>query len=401
VVPRTVRSCGWRVPSRGGWCPRRRGVRPWPNGLPVRHLGAPPPGPSHCRPGGDVGAGLAGGGLLVGGGSPVVAGGRVYPGVTGGNGNGWVYALDAATGATRWTADTGTPYPPRHLALAGGRLVVPTVGDPDGLLLALDQATGRRLWATKLTPGTRSDWWHPAQRRRRSDLPRRHQHQDLFGRRGHRPGRVALDRGHRRWRPVRQGRDQRGQPLDREREGWVPVQPALGRRRPGVHRQRPRACERLRGGRLRWASLWDALAGSGPRRPHVAVDAGGRQDHELHRGAQPPGRARRGHGQAALGRPGRRVQRGPDLADHRPRGDRCRLVRRPPACLPQRRLRRRQLPAPLDGGVPSGPVRRPGPLPTGRLQGRRTPSARSAWWPGSPSPEAGRPRGGGRQARSS
>jgi eukaryotic-like serine/threonine-protein kinase len=99
--------------------------------------------------------------LLVGGGSPVVAGGRVYLGVTGGNGNGWVYALDAATGATRWTADTGTPYPPKHLALAGGRLVVPTIGDPDGVLLALDQATGRRLWATKLTPGTRSDWWHP------------------------------------------------------------------------------------------------------------------------------------------------------------------------------------------------------------------------------------------------
>jgi len=99
--------------------------------------------------------------LYVGGGSPVVAGGLVYLGVQGGNGNGWVYALDAATGTTRWKADTGTPSPPKHLALAGGRLIVPTVGDGNGLLLALDPATGRRLWATNLTPGSRSDWWHP------------------------------------------------------------------------------------------------------------------------------------------------------------------------------------------------------------------------------------------------
>jgi outer membrane protein assembly factor BamB len=99
--------------------------------------------------------------LYVGGGSPVVAGGRVYLGVQGGNGNGWVYALDAATGAARWTADTGTPFPPKYLALAGSRLIVPTVGDGNGLLLALDPATGRRLWATSLTPGDRSDWGFP------------------------------------------------------------------------------------------------------------------------------------------------------------------------------------------------------------------------------------------------
>jgi outer membrane protein assembly factor BamB len=96
--------------------------------------------------------------LFTGSGTPVVAGATVYLGADGTNGHGWVYALDAATGATRWTADTGAVFEPQHLALSGGRLIVPTVGNTDGQLLALDPATGRRLWTSLLTPGVRTDW---------------------------------------------------------------------------------------------------------------------------------------------------------------------------------------------------------------------------------------------------
>ena len=81
---------------------------------------------------------------------PAVVGGTVY---TGGR-NGWLYALDAKTGATKWTFDAHTT--PGHLptyglrdgpAVAGGMVYF---GDNSANLWALDAATGAQRWKVQL-----------------------------------------------------------------------------------------------------------------------------------------------------------------------------------------------------------------------------------------------------------
>jgi outer membrane protein assembly factor BamB len=99
--------------------------------------------------------------LCCGGGTPLVAGGVVYLGAAEGPDEpGAVYALDAATGRTRWLTRTGAAQPPGGLAMAGGRLFTLPVGGGQGSpMVALDAATGRRLWTTDLTPGTSTDFY--------------------------------------------------------------------------------------------------------------------------------------------------------------------------------------------------------------------------------------------------
>ena len=102
--------------------------------------------------------------LCCGGGTPLVAGGVVYLGaeVDGPDGPAAVYALDAATGQTRWMTLTGAAEGSGGLAMAGGRLfVVPVGGGHGSPMVALDAATGRRLWTTELTPGTSTDFYEP------------------------------------------------------------------------------------------------------------------------------------------------------------------------------------------------------------------------------------------------
>jgi outer membrane protein assembly factor BamB len=70
--------------------------------------------------------------------SPLLAGGTLYFGDT----NGRVYALDAATGAERWSYDTGAPVKASP-ALVGGRLYV---GNYGGVMCALEAHTGRLVW---------------------------------------------------------------------------------------------------------------------------------------------------------------------------------------------------------------------------------------------------------------
>jgi outer membrane protein assembly factor BamB len=91
--------------------------------------------------------------------APVAAGGLVM--VAGSDG--LVRALDAATGRPRWTAYTGgaVRYPP---AVADGRAFV---GSGDGWAYALEAATGRLLWRFRASPvprkivlyGTLLDTW--------------------------------------------------------------------------------------------------------------------------------------------------------------------------------------------------------------------------------------------------
>lgn len=102
--------------------------------------------------------------LCCGGGTPLVAGGVVYLGaeVDGPDGPGAVYAVDAATGQTRWMTLTGASEGPRGLAMADGRLFVLPVGGGEGSpMVALDAATGRRLWTAELTPGASTDFYGP------------------------------------------------------------------------------------------------------------------------------------------------------------------------------------------------------------------------------------------------
>lgn len=71
-------------------------------------------------------------------GSPAIAGGAAFIGST----DGFIYAVEAATGALRWKARTGgrvTSSP----AVAGGRVFA---GSYDGLVYALDAATGKVAW---------------------------------------------------------------------------------------------------------------------------------------------------------------------------------------------------------------------------------------------------------------
>ena len=79
--------------------------------------------------------------------APVAAGGLVFVGGS----DGVVRALEAATGRPRWTAYTGGAirYPP---AIAGGRALV---GSGDGWAYAFEAATGRLLWRFRAAPAGR------------------------------------------------------------------------------------------------------------------------------------------------------------------------------------------------------------------------------------------------------
>jgi len=79
--------------------------------------------------------------------APVAAGGLVFFG----GADGIVRALDAATGKLRWTAYTGGAirYPP---VIADGRALV---GSGDGWAYAFEAATGRTLWRFQATPQPR------------------------------------------------------------------------------------------------------------------------------------------------------------------------------------------------------------------------------------------------------
>jgi outer membrane protein assembly factor BamB len=70
--------------------------------------------------------------------SPLVSGGTVYIG----DWSGKVYALDAATGRTRWTFETGGKV--KSAVAADARRIY--VGSYDGHVYALDAATGQELW---------------------------------------------------------------------------------------------------------------------------------------------------------------------------------------------------------------------------------------------------------------
>ena len=76
-------------------------------------------------------------------GSPSIAGGSVYAVTTGDNGDGVVLALDAATGERRWETDHGdgqgnTPVVFGDAVIAGTH--------SSGLLAAYDRTSGKRLW---------------------------------------------------------------------------------------------------------------------------------------------------------------------------------------------------------------------------------------------------------------
>jgi outer membrane protein assembly factor BamB len=97
-------------------------------------------------------------------GTPLVAGGLVFTGAleNGLEGPGLVLALDAATGASRWSTPTGTPEPPSGLALAGGRLFASLGFESAGRpMVALDAATGRQLWSLDLAPGDPAYFYGP------------------------------------------------------------------------------------------------------------------------------------------------------------------------------------------------------------------------------------------------
>lgn len=79
--------------------------------------------------------------------APIAAGGLVFLG----DESGAVYALDPATGSTRWRWFTGAPvfFPP---ALWQGRLYV---GSADGRVYCLEAVSGRLLWTFRAAPAER------------------------------------------------------------------------------------------------------------------------------------------------------------------------------------------------------------------------------------------------------
>lgn len=94
-------------------------------------------------------------------GTPAVSGGTVYAADV----SGFVFALDAATGAQRWLTRVGTvtPYP---FQLTASPLVTDTavvVGDLGGTVYALDRATGAQLWSARPnTDGYPAIWGAPS-----------------------------------------------------------------------------------------------------------------------------------------------------------------------------------------------------------------------------------------------
>jgi outer membrane protein assembly factor BamB len=73
--------------------------------------------------------------------SPAVAGGTVFVGAD----DAKLYAVDAATGAVRWTATTGAAIVLSSPAIADGRVFI---GSSDQKLYAFDASTGAQLWNT-------------------------------------------------------------------------------------------------------------------------------------------------------------------------------------------------------------------------------------------------------------
>jgi polyvinyl alcohol dehydrogenase (cytochrome) len=83
-------------------------------------------------------------------GAPVLAGGRVFVG----SADGKVYALDAASGCIQWMLDTGSSVR-SALSLASiqtpeGQKTAAFFGDGRAFAYAVDAATGKQLWKTKV-----------------------------------------------------------------------------------------------------------------------------------------------------------------------------------------------------------------------------------------------------------
>ena len=79
-----------------------------------------------------------------------IAGGRVFVGSVGGK----VYSLDAATGCVHWFFDTGSPMRAAisigRVKTASGMRYAAMFGDGTATAYALDAATGKLLWKTKV-----------------------------------------------------------------------------------------------------------------------------------------------------------------------------------------------------------------------------------------------------------
>lgn len=60
---------------------------------------------------------------------------------------GWVYAVDADTGAWKWRVKTNYPIQSGMTPTAGG---IAFFGDMGGNFYAVDVTNGRKLWGTKL-----------------------------------------------------------------------------------------------------------------------------------------------------------------------------------------------------------------------------------------------------------
>lgn len=84
--------------------------------------------------------------------TPLVANGTVYVG----SGSGMMYALDEATGTTRWAADLHAPIASSAAALGG----MVFVGSRDGRLHAIDARTGKSRWTLRTGADLRFPWGH-------------------------------------------------------------------------------------------------------------------------------------------------------------------------------------------------------------------------------------------------
>lgn len=118
--------------------PARPDPRAWPQfGADAAHSFAPPGASTPLR--GHVAWFAPLGGPVMA--APVVAGGTVYVSGT----DGFLYALNARTGALRWRAGLGDSLSNGSPALGGGRVYANGFGT---LTLAFDAASGRLLWQT-------------------------------------------------------------------------------------------------------------------------------------------------------------------------------------------------------------------------------------------------------------